>query len=148
MPFCRNCGTQYTEGARFCGNCGVALEAPPTTYHVTPGVGGITVSTLPRKDTGIAALIAGFGGLFLFGLGHFYVGKIGRGIVYLFLGIVLKIALAVGVMSLFVGSGVGFAILVLVALLNLFVWIWQIYDPYELAQTYNAEVERTGKPPW
>jgi TM2 domain-containing membrane protein YozV len=154
MPFCRNCGAQYSEGTRFCSNCGAALEAaaPPTTYHVTPGMSGITISTLPRKDTGITALIAGLGGIFLFGLGHFYVGKIGRGILFLLVGIVLKVALLVsylgGIVSLFTGTSEWFGILILVAVLNLGLWIWQIYDPYKLAKTYNAEVERTGKPPW
>ncbi len=154
MPFCRNCGAQYSEGTRFCSSCGAALEAPPqpTTYHVTPGMSGITVSSLPRKDAGIAALIAGLGGIFLFGLGHFYVGKIGRGIILLLVGIVLKIALSFsylgGIVSLFTGTGEWFGILILVAVLNLGLWIWQIYDPYKLAKTYNTEVERTGKPPW
>jgi TM2 domain-containing membrane protein YozV len=102
---------------------------------------GITISTLPRKDTGITALIAGLGGIFLLGLGYFYVGKIGRGILFLLVGVILKIAL---VLSLFTATG----ILILVAVLNLGLWIWQIYDPYKLAKTYNAKVERTGKPPW
>jgi uncharacterized membrane protein YvbJ len=25
MPFCTDCGTQYSEGQRFCNNCGKAL---------------------------------------------------------------------------------------------------------------------------
>jgi len=97
-------------------------------------------------------LIAGLGGIVLFGLGHFYVGKIVRGIVLLVVGIVLKIALLasyfVGIVTLITGNGTWFGILILVAVLNLGLWIWQIYDPYKLAKTYNAEVERTGKPPW
>lgn len=154
MPFCRNCGTQYSEGMKFCGNCGAPLGLLHHLLHITSrlGVGGVTVSTLPSKDAGTAALISALGGLFLFGLGHFYVGKIGRGIALLLVGIVLKIALVVsylgGIMSLFLGIGVGFGILILVALLNLGLWVWQIYDPYTLAKTYNAEIERTGKPPW
>jgi TM2 domain-containing membrane protein YozV len=115
-------------------------------------VGGITVSTLPRKDAGIAALIAGLGGLFLFGLGHFYVGKIGRGVVFLVVGLLLKIPLIwlipIGMLSVLFGSGEGFAALALLGLLNLVLWIAQIYDPYHLAKEYNAALESTSKPPW
>jgi len=154
MPFCRNCGTEYSEGARFCGNCGTALEAPaqPATYYITPGVGEITLSTLPRKDAVVAISIAAFGGLFLFGLGHFYLGKIGRGTAFLLVGFVAKIALAyvfLGILSgVFTGEGAAFAELILIALVNFGLWVWQIYDPYTLAKTYNAEVQRTGKAPW
>jgi hypothetical protein len=49
--------------------------------------------------------------------------------------------------GLFLGGGfAAFAVLLIV--LRVGVWIWQTYDAYKLARKYNAEVERTGKPPW
>jgi hypothetical protein len=77
VPFCRNCGSQVAEETRFCQNCGVSMGGAAA---VTSVVGGITVSTLPRKDVGVAVLLAGLVGVFLMGAGHFYVGKVGRGI--------------------------------------------------------------------
>jgi TM2 domain-containing membrane protein YozV len=146
MPFCKNCGTQYSEGTKFCSNCGAALEGAV----VAAPVAAVAVS---KKDAGVAALLAGLVGLFLFGIGHFYVGKIGRGVVFLVVGIIVKIGLAffwlAGMVELmFVGAGAAFGLLILIALLNLGLWIWQIYDAYALAKRYNAEVERTGKAPW
>jgi predicted nucleic acid-binding Zn ribbon protein len=26
---CPNCGTEYPEGQKFCGNCGASLQGPP-----------------------------------------------------------------------------------------------------------------------
>jgi TM2 domain-containing membrane protein YozV len=146
MPFCKDCGTPYTEGAKFCPNCGANLQAPvaPTAQ---------TSAAAPRKDSGVAALLAGLAGLVLFGIGHFYVGKIGRGVVLLVVGIVLKLAIPLlwfgSAMELtFTQAGPATGLLILFALLNLITWIWQIYDAYRLAKTYNAVVESTGKPPW
>jgi TM2 domain-containing membrane protein YozV len=163
MPFCRICGVQYTEGARFCSNCGAALEAPPATYHVTRSLGEVTVSRLPRKNTGVAALLAALGGIILLGIGHFYVGKIGRGVVLLVVGLVLKILLValpvflipISLLSILFSPvpptgtiGLALLILILLSASNLGLWIWQIYDAYALANLYNELVERTGKVPW
>jgi TM2 domain-containing membrane protein YozV len=148
MPFCRNCGSQLAEGTKFCQNCGAPLEP-----HAAPPSPAALAAPIPRKDAGIAALIAGLVGLFLFGFGHIYVGKIGRGVVFLVVGIIVKIALVffwlAGMIELtFGGTGAAFGLLILLALLNLGLWVWQIYDAYALAKKYNAEAERTGKPPW
>jgi TM2 domain-containing membrane protein YozV len=158
MPYCRNCGAEFTEGTKFCYKCGAAL-APATSpdYHITPGLGEITVSQFPRKDTGVTAIVAGFGGLILFGLGHFYVGKIGRGILFLLVGIIVKFALAtmiifmipvaaLAVIARNLGGFIGLMIFLVIA--NLGLWVSQIYDAYALAKKYNSEVQRTGRAPW
>jgi TM2 domain-containing membrane protein YozV len=128
LPFCGNCGAEYTEGTRVCVNCGADLEAAP--------VAALAVSAL-HKDVRVASyLLAGLVGIFIFGAGHFYLRKIRRGVVFLVLGIVVKTAL---LLPLAFG---------LVAIVNLGLWIAQIYDAHALAKKYNAYVERTGKPPW
>jgi TM2 domain-containing membrane protein YozV len=157
MPFCGNCGTKYSEGARFCDSCGAVLTAAgPASASVKH-----VPSSYPRKDAGLAALFACLAGIFLFGLGHLYVGKIGRGVILLVVGLIVKILLIgllifvipIGALSVLSSPpaeafGVALLVLILLGLLNLGLWIWQIYDTYRLAVMYNETLERTGKPPW
>jgi len=97
-----------------------------------------------KKDAGVAALLAAFLPLFLFGIGHFYIGKIKRGIILLVLGILAKIPFVLSLpFSLWI-----FLLLLVSGLINVGLWIWQVFDAYMLAKKYNAEVERTGKAPW
>jgi uncharacterized membrane protein len=51
-------------------------------------------------------------------------------------------------MSVFFGQTQGFVALTGLALINLILWIVQIYDANRLAKKYNMELERTGKAPW
>ena len=147
MPFCGNCGKQYTEGMKFCGYCGASLGLPAAPPVLV--VHGF------RKEPGIIALAAALVGIFLFGVGHFIVGKVGRGLAFLFVGIIVKLGIVffflIGtVEAVLRGSGTGTALglFLLLVILNFVLWIWQIYDPYALAKKYNAELERTGKALW
>ena len=147
--FCPNCGKTSMEGAKFCENCGTALptgsapsqpsaQAPPQyqaqpqyqsqPYSAPPQYGQPVYATVPLKSAGLAAVLA----LIIPGLGHIYLGKIGDGIVYLVLSVVLG--------ALF------FLIVPLIILLIL--WIWQIFDAYNKANQYNAAVQQTGRAPW
>src|SRR5215204_6305009 len=70
-----------------CPKCGIDLLSR---------VGGVSirnssvVDQLPYKSPGTAALIAFIGGIFaLLGLGHIYIGNVGRGIGILISGIVI-----------------------------------------------------------
>lgn len=59
---------------------------PSITEQPKPSI----VEHLPYKSPGTAALIAFIGGLFaLPGIGHIYVGKVGRGIGILILGLMM-----------------------------------------------------------
>ena len=94
-------------------------------------------------------MIAALVGLVLMGIGHIYIGKIGRGILILAAGILARVALLYsGVGFLFASVAAGVLGILIVVLINIGLWIWQIYDAYALAKKYNAEVERTSKPPW
>jgi TM2 domain-containing membrane protein YozV len=87
----------------------------------------------PKKDSGIAALIALIGGLFgICGLGHIYVGKLARGLVILFAQILL---LTVGILLTItiIGSIIGIPLLIVYAI----IWIWQIFDASKLAKEYK-----------
>jgi TM2 domain-containing membrane protein YozV len=86
------------------------------------------------------------------GIGHFYVGRITRGIVILIVGMVTGIVwyllFFIGVLAAFVGQAGLFGLSILVGLGRLALWVWQIHDAYSLAKRFNESVGRTGKPPW
>ncbi len=101
--FCPNCGAEIDKNAEICPKCGVRVMVP--TY-------------VEKKSTGIAAVLS-----FVFvGLGQIYNGQIGKGILFVIIGVIL-------VLSMFVL--VGFI------LYPLF-WIYNIYDAYKTAQKINA----------
>lgn len=135
--FCPKCGKDSAPGAKFCESCGTSLgseqpnQAPPT-YGPQPyqqPYDQPMYAPLPLKNAGIAAVLA-----FIWaGLGHIYLGQIGKGILYMLVYIVLWV---IGVFTL-----VGF-------ILVLIFWIWQLYDAYKLANEYNAAVQQTGRAPW
>ena len=78
-------------------------------------------------------------GLFgLSGIGHLYLGMIGRGVVILIGGIALGV---VGVLTLFFGIGW----ILLIAYIPLF--IWQIIDSRNMCRQYNDYYEEFGKEP-
>jgi TM2 domain-containing membrane protein YozV len=144
--FCSNCGKEVAVDAAFCPSCGYNLkQVPPTKW--TPSV------PLERKSPGTAAVLAlilGFIGLL--GIGHIYVGRLVRGIVVLIVGI---ISLLLTFLGLIASTEVGFAlemeglrILGLFGILYLGLWIWQIFDAYDLAKEFNRTVQETGKEPW
>ena len=76
---------------------------------------------LKEKDAGIAAVLS----LIIPGLGQMYIGKIGRGVLILLFTALLSMIL------------VGFII-----------WIWNIFDAYNLAKKYNETLRATGRKPW
>jgi len=103
--FCQNCGAEIDLVAEICPKCGVRI-APPPAVHVE------------KKSEGIAAVCS-----FLFtGLGQIYNGQIGKGILFLIIGVILA-----------------FSILILIGLiLYPIFWVYNIYDAYKTAQRINA----------
>ena len=153
MPFCKQCSKEISPDARFCPHCGYDQTALPAV----PMVG------LETKNTGLAAVLALIAGLFGFwGVGHIYVGKIGRGLALLVLGII--IGWVFGFLTLFgviFGAtfrypGYRYGGLIVVGIVGGIIWflivlaifIWQIYDAYSLAKYYNSYVQRYRKAPW
>jgi len=140
------CGKQVSADARFCPECGrklpgSTLPTVPPPPHVAAPVGSVITET---KNPGIAALLA----LVLAGIGHIYVGKIGKGlvilVVYYFLALLAGLAFMLGFLTL----GLGFIFAIPLGLGMLVIWAWQIYDAYKLAKQFNAHVEQYGKTPW
>lgn len=107
-----------------------------------------------KEKEGVLALVLS---LIVPGLGQIYCGKILRGLMILillpiaYIGIMMLVvfgAMGGGMMngndSVFYFSG----IMLVVWIVGLIIWIWQIVDAYRLAERYNEELRRTGRPPW
>jgi len=73
------------------------------------------------------------------GVGHIYVGKIGKGVAILIGSIILY---SIGIATVFFGVGIILLIIYFV------VFIWQIIDSRNLCQQYNEHVRTTGNKPW
>src|SRR6266487_2256014 len=138
--FCSNCGEKLDPNAEGkCPKCGVDLQVG--YVQQTP-----VVEQLPHKSPRTAALIALIGGLFgLPGIGHIYVGKVGRGIVILIIGIILYALVALVATSIFNGQrpiGMEWLIIIGIIIGYFVLFIWQIFKAKKLAKKFN-ELVRT-----
>lgn len=124
MAFCRNCGEQLSlDNVSFCPFCGKPQNtANPVTMAIQ------------TKNSGAAIVIALIAGILGFnGIGHLYIGKIGKGIILLIVG-----WLILGLTFVFVPFG----------LVYLIFWLWQAYDVNKKSKFYNDYILNNGKTPW
>ena len=156
--YCSNCGEKLDENleVKECPKCHSALHEHSSHVESTSRV----VEQLPYKSPGTAALIAFIGGIFaLPGIGHIYVGKVGKGIGILISGIILVTLSAVSTYSVIsfvqvtsADSTSRFLDAVVVSAIfgiaYLVLFIWQIFNARKLAKKFNETVKRTGKEPW
>jgi hypothetical protein len=161
--FCSNCGESLDQESTICSKCGIDLQQQKqvgSTTQIRP-----IVDPLPYKSPGTAALIAFIGGIFaLLGLGHIFVGKIGKGFGILVSGIIIYVLFVIMAISLpgmlllgLVESSTGdagsggiiFIVMFILGIAYLVLWIWQIFNARKLAKKFN-ELLRTngGKEPW
>jgi TM2 domain-containing membrane protein YozV len=159
--FCSNCGEKFDTNAEIeeCPKCHSAIREHSELEQPTPSI----VSHLPYKSPGTAALIAFIGGIFaLPGIGHIYVGKVGRGIGILITGLILYaltliMITSVGFLASFeqpsisddasVGIGALAGMLVF-SIAYIILFIWQIFNVRKLAKKFNEVVRETQKEPW
>lgn len=117
MSYCPYCGAYVESNWAYCQKCGQYLR------------GLLEVSQTPvyigrKKDPMIALLLALVPGLFgIWGIGHFYVGEFGKGILLLGLGIFLAFIMILSIIC-------GLVILII----GFFIWLWQGYDAYSIAK--------------
>jgi hypothetical protein len=119
------------------------------------------VRLVVSKSSGTTALIAFIGAIFgLPGLGHIYIGRIGRGLLILISGFALYALTWLTLFGGFLGgifsgarsglpifqTGATLAIILLVMYFGLL--IWQIFNARSLAKKFNEQVLLTGKEPW
>lgn len=75
-----------------------------------------------HKEPWVAVLLA----FFIPGLGQVYAGRAQRG----------------------VGTFIAFCCLIYIFFIGIFVWIWGMYDAYQLIKQWNESVDRSGHAPW
>lgn len=154
MPSCNSCGTpiRSSQGPNtFCANCGSILtdKNMPCLQcgHVKTTFNNNPIPNSPQglpahmmyKNEGNALILAVVLGIFgLNGIGHIYIGKIGKGIGLLIGSIVL---FAVGIATLLIFVGIIFLIMYFA------LFIWQIIDARNLCKEYNHAIKTTGNPP-
>jgi hypothetical protein len=161
--FCSNCGESLDQESKKCSKCGIDFQQQQQVEH--PISNTSIVDQLPYKSPGTAALIAFIGGIFaLLGLGHIFIGKIGKGfgilvsgiiiyVLFVIMAISLPVMLLLGLVESFTGyagsGGIIFIIMFILGIAYLVLWIWQIFNAKKLAKKFN-ELVRTngGKEPW
>ena len=160
--FCSNCGESLDQESKKCSKCGIDFQQQQVEHPIS---NTSIVDQLPYKSPGTAALIAFIGGIFaLLGLGHIFVGKIGKGfgilvsgiiiyVLFVIMAISLPVMLLLGLVESFTGyagsGGIIFIIMFILGIAYLVLWIWQIFNAKKLAKKFN-ELVRTngGKEPW
>jgi len=85
-----------------------------------------------ESTTLILAIVLGIIGLP--GIGHMYVGKVGKGVGILIGGMVL---LGIGIVTMGIGI-----------IVYLILFIWQIFNSRNLCRQYNQYLSQNGRPPW
>ena len=119
------------------------------------------INRIVYKSSGTAALLAFIGAIFgLPGIGHIYVGRVGRGLLILISGFALYVFSWLSLLGGIVGgifgghtasmpmvqSGVSLAMGLILMYFGLL--IWQILDAKSSAKRLNEQVQLTGKEPW
>jgi len=144
--FCINCGKKNPQGAKFCGGCGSSTNSPPPNSPPpnspppnSPPPNNYNQYQRPMqwKNESTVLLITVIFGIFGYGgIGHIYLGKIGKGIVLLIVGTIL---LVISVILLFM-------MMPFVIVLWIFA-IWVVFNARSDCRKYNETMERTGRPP-
>jgi len=153
--FCTNCGKQFLDFVKFCSGCGTPINSPPPNSpppnspppnspppnspppNSPPPNNNQYQRPMQWKNEGTVLLITViFGIIGCGGVGHIYLGKIGKGIVLLIIGIILFIISFVLIFMLIPF----FIVLVIFA-------IWVVFNARSDCRKYNDAMERTGRPP-
>ncbi len=96
------------------------------------------------KDETLTLVLSIVVGLFgLSGIGHMYVGKIGKGVGIL-IGEILLWIIGIALTITLFGAIIGVPLMIAAFVL----FIWQIIDARKLCRQYNDHLRRTGSPPW
>ncbi len=144
--YCTKCGAMNTTDSHFCSSCGASLAPPkevipppppPTTAPPPPPppttsppyetqMTDAQLMTI-RKNEGVSVILT----IILPGLGHLYVNKLKRGLVFIVISIIMWI----------IGATV---ILIPITL----VWyLYGIYDCYQLTKKHNEALFSLRRPP-
>jgi len=135
--FCEKCGTEITDKTRnFCSKCGEARNRNSNPARIQRPVEWKSEST-----TLVLSIILGLFGFQ--GVGHLYVGKIGKGIAYL-IGSIIVAGIAIGLIATGIGAIIGVPLLIV----YLIMFIFQILDSKKACKYYNDYLEKHNERPW
>jgi len=97
-----------------------------------------------KKSEGVATVLAALVGMFLiYGVGHIYVGRIGRGLIILFIELAIGVLVVIPLVYGLAEGEVGFIIPIAILLLaDLILWIWQIFDARRVCRDHNRNLEQ------
>ncbi|MFX1519633.1 MAG: zinc-ribbon domain-containing protein [Promethearchaeota archaeon] len=147
--YCSKCGAMNTTESNFCVSCGASLAPPkeaipppspppptapppppppPTDTAFYPAPTQMTDAQLMtvRKNEALSVILT----IVLAGLGHLYLGKIKRGLLFLIITIIL---ITIGAFLLFIPT---------------IIWyLYCIYDSYNLTKRYNEALFSLRRPP-
>lgn len=136
--FCSSCGNPLADKLSPCPNCGhtkTIFNAPPSAQQ---GSSNSKSHNILYKDEGTTIILAIILGLFGFnGVGHLYIGKIGKGVMILVISFILFF---VGIATVFFGG-------IILLIIHFVIFIWQIVDAKKLCRQYNYYMMTTGKEP-
>ncbi len=141
MKYCTACGSANPDEARFCQNCGTPIEeianvggepvvattgfssVSGTSFHKKASYSQNNTPELAvhEKSEFLAVLLS----FIIPGAGEIYVGKVSKGIFLIVLALILFFTL------------IGY----------FFIWIYAMFDSYNLAKRYNQLLYQTGIPP-
>lgn len=147
--FCKNCGTKIrneTEN-KFCGKCGKPISSGRYCTHCGSNSSGNTSESTQRigrpvewKSESATLLLSILLGLFgIAGVGHMYVGQVGKGVGILIVGLLIFV---IGIVTLIILIGV------VVLILYIPFFIWQVMDSRKLCREYNDYMEKNNRAPW
>ncbi|KEQ56398.1 TM2 domain protein [Marine Group I thaumarchaeote SCGC AAA799-N04] len=163
--FCGICGNKLQSENNFCPKCG-SITSNNEKYQERPNkISHISQTKFQRgpewknlSTTTVLAVILGIFGIE--GVGHFYVGKIAKGIGFL-LGAWILFAIGYGIItsaqagafgyshSSLVGYHTSIILIAIGCFIGVIVmFVWQIFDSRKLCRYYNDYLEKNGKKPW
>jgi TM2 domain-containing membrane protein YozV len=133
--FCSKCGSEAEDNVKFCPKCGSSVSNSGESKPETKDNNSEFKRRPEWKSEGTTLVLTIVLGLFGFGgVGHLYLGQLGKGIGILIVGIIL---LVIAIFS----YGIGLIILIPFA-------IWVIFDARKQCKYYNDYLEQNHKAPW
>jgi len=137
--FCGGCGGPLASKYSPCPKCGHVKTtfAPPPQYS-SPGV---QPQNFLYKSSGTTNLLSILCSLLIVtsGVGHLYLGQIGKGIGLMIGGWIL---LGVGIVTIMFGVGI------IILIVWFVLWIYSMIDANKQCQIYNQFVSQNGRAPW
>ena len=137
--FCGGCGGPLASKYSPCPKCGHVKTtfAPPPQYS-SPGV---QPQNFLYKSSGTTNLLSILCSLLILtsGVGHLYLGQIGKGIGLMIGGWIL---LGVGIVTIMFGVGI------IILIVWFVLWIYSMIDANKQCQIYNQFVSQNARAPW